>query len=64
MDQLKHELVNSVTLQYPNPDKPYTLDVDASYKGLGACLMQPDKEDLKWLRPVAFASRTLDAAEK
>ena len=45
-----------VTLSYFNPDKEVVLQVDASMKGLGACLLQNNK-------PAAFASKALTNVE-
>ena len=49
-------------LTYPRFDRDFVLEVDASLKGLGACLSQID-DDGK-LRPVAFDSRGLRGAER
>jgi transposase InsO family protein len=48
-------------LQYPDFSKPFILTTDASNDALGAILIQGDiRRDL----PVAYASRTLNAAER
>ena len=44
-------------LAYYNPNKPTILQTDASYKGLGACLLQNEK-------PVYFASKALTEMQK
>ena len=49
-------------LAYPDFDKEFTLETDASIQGLGAILSQV-QEDMK-LHPVAYASRALAAQEK
>ena len=49
-------------MAYPNFDKDFILEVDASLKGLGACLLQPDGEGA--LHPIAYASRGLRGAER
>ncbi len=59
---LKHALCSVPVLTYPRFDHDFVLEVDASLKGLGACLSQID-DDGK-LRPVAFASRGLRGAER
>lgn len=46
---------------YPQFDKELQLRVDASMKGLGACLLQKD-EDVN-LHPVVYASQGLRRAE-
>ena len=48
-------------LAFPDPTKTYVLHIDASLKGLGAVLNQMHAEGL---RPITFASRSLNAAEK
>ena len=53
---MKEAVSAEVTLNYFDPQKPITLQVDASMAGLGAVLFQED-------RPVAFASRALTETE-
>jgi len=59
---LKQALCSTPVLLYPRFDREFVLEVDASLKGLGACLSQVD-EDGK-LRPVAYASRGLRGPER
>ncbi|MEE4247439.1 MAG: RNase H-like domain-containing protein [Kangiellaceae bacterium] len=54
---LKESITELSLLQYYDPRKPTVLEVDASSKGLGACIVQEGK-------PVAFASKSLSSAEK
>ena len=54
--ELKHAISARSCLQYYNPLMQTTLEVDASQKGLGACLLQQGK-------PVAFASKSLSTAQ-
>lgn len=60
-EKIKHCLTNAPVLAFADPSKPYTLHVDASLSGLGAVIYQEHPEGL---RPVAFASRKLNSAEK
>ena len=62
MKELQARLTTAPVLAYPSFGKPYTLETDASISGLGAVLsqMQPDEK----LHPVAYASRSLSAAER
>ena len=61
-DTLKQLIVTAPILAYPQfGDKIFVLETDASQEGLGAALSQ--KEDDNHLRPVAYASRKLHAAE-
>lgn len=59
------QIINCLTrtplLAFADPQKPYTLHVDASQKGLGAVLYQECPEGMK---PVALASRKLKPSEK
>lgn len=55
--KLKSMLVNLPILAFPDPRKGYDVHTDASMHGLGAAIVQDG-------RPVAFASRSLTAAEK
>ena len=59
---LKEALVKDVCLKYPNFDEKFVLVTDASTKGLGAMLGQYDKEGN--LRPIAFASKSLNKAQE
>ena len=58
---LKQALCSAPILTYPRFDHDFVLEVDASLKGLGACLSQVDENGK--LRSVAFASRGLRGAE-
>lgn len=49
-------------LAYPNFSKPFVLHTDASGEGLSTILEQQQEDGS--LCPVAYASRTLTAAEK
>ena len=60
--QLKHALVNSPVLAYQNFSNCFTLETDASIKGLGAVLSQVQEDDR--LHPVAYASRSLSAVRR
>ena len=53
---------NPVTLAYPDWGKPFHLEVDASQDAIGAVLAQED--DKGKMRPISFASSTLDRAQR
>lgn len=55
-NKIKKCLIEAPTLRYYDPNEPVVVSVDASSRGLGACLLQRG-------RPVAFAARTLTPAE-
>ena len=60
-DELKRALTQTPVLAYPDFSRAFVLEIDASLKGLGACLAQ---EDLAGKRhPIAYASRGLRGAE-
>ena len=61
-DILKTQLLTAPLLAYPDFKKPFTLETDASIKGLGAILSQV-QDDGK-LHPLAYASRSLSQSEK
>ena len=60
-DELKKLVSADATLQYYDVNSPTILQTDASLKGLGAALMQPDKSGRE--RPIAYASKLLSDAE-
>ena len=62
MITLKARLISAPVLAYPSFDRPFVLETDASIVGLGAVLSQP--QDDGQLHPVAYASRSLSAAER
>ena len=60
--QLKSLLTNAPVLAYPQFGKEFLLETDASGVGLGAVLSQEQPDGT--VRPIAFASRTLQPHEK
>ncbi len=68
LTQIKKEFANSVKLAFPDFSKEFYLEMDASRKGLGACLSQkqecPDNPKCHYMHPIHFASRTTNDAEK
>ena len=61
-DAIKAALVNADTLATPDYNKPFLLLIDASYRFLGAALVQID--DGGQARPIAYASTALVDAQK
>ena len=59
---LKTRLATPPVLAYPSFDRDFTLETDASIKGLGAVLSQI--QDDNKLHPVAYASRCLSHCER
>ena len=58
---LKDKLVSHPVLSYPNFDKDFILETDASARGLGAVLNQEQSDGT--LHPVAYASRAVSQSE-
>ena len=56
LNEIRKLVTTSPVLQYYNPEEELTLHCDASYKGVGAALLQPGQL-------IAFASRALTACE-
>ena len=59
---LKGKVQSAPVLVFPDFEKPFLLEMDASKEGLGAVLSQ--KQSNGWYHPVAFGSRSLTLAEK
>ena len=59
---LKHCLVSAPILAFPNYNKPFILDTDASDAGIGAVLSQLDDSGRE--RVIAYASGTLSKPER
>ena len=59
---LKHHLCSAPVLAYPNFDRPFLLQTDASDVGLGAILAQHDGNGQE--RVIAYASYTLSPREQ
>ena len=51
-EELKLKLTTAPVLALPNFSEPFTLEIDASAKGIGSVLMQKG-------RPIAYFSKTL-----
>ena len=62
MGVLKGKVQSVPVLVFPDFDKPFLLEMDASKEGLGAVLSQ--KQSDGWYHPVAFGSRSLTPLEK
>ena len=58
---LKEKIMSAPVLVFPDFNKPFLLETDASKEGLGAVLSQ--KQDDRCYHPVAFSSRTLMPSE-
>ena len=69
--QVKQAICKDITLRFFDSDLPLYIEVDASKKGIGAVMLQPDKNTKNTssssipcnLRPVSYASKTLTSAE-
>ena len=59
---LKEKIMSVPVLVFPDFNKPFLLETDASKEGLGAVLSQ--KQDNRRYHPVAFGSRTLTSSEQ
>ena len=62
MDILKGKVQSMPALVFPNFDKPFLLEMDASKEGLGVVLCQ--KQSDGWYHPFTFGSRSLTPSEK
>ena len=59
---LKGKVQSMPVLVFPNFEKPFLLETDASKEGLGAVLSQ--KQSDGWYHPIAFGTHSLTPAEK
>ena len=59
---LKHKIQTAPVLVFPDFDKPFLLETDASQEGLGSVLLQ--KQDNGCYHPVTFGSHSLMPSEK
>ena len=62
LNQLRQKLTDAPVLSYPQFDRGFVLETDASVQGLGAVLLQIQED--QQLHPVAYASRALSPCEK
>ena len=62
MNILKRKVQSAPVLIFPDFDKPFLLEMDASKEGLGAVLSQ--KQSDGHYHPVTFGSRSLTPLEK
>ena len=60
--QLLKKILSVPVLVFPDFDKPFLLETDASKEGIGAVLSQ--KQDDGCYHPIAFGSRTLTPSEQ
>ena len=60
-EELKKQLTSGRVLAYPDFSRPFVVEVDASYQGLGAVLSQDLEEGL---RVISYASRSLKPTER
>lgn len=61
MERLKYCMQTYPVLRFPNYSKPFILQTDASYLGLGGVLQQEFDDGI---HPIGFASRSLKDGEK
>ena len=59
---LKGKVQTAPVLVFPDFEKPFLLETDASKEGLGAVLSQ--KQSNGWYHPIAFGSHSLTLAER
>ena len=62
MAVLKRKVQSAPVLVFPNFEKPFLLETDASKEALGVVLSQ--KQSNRWYHPIAFGSCSLTPAEK
>lgn len=55
-------LIEAPILRYPDFNKPFIIQLDASYSTIGSVLSQLDKNKIE--HPVAYTSKTLNKHER
>ncbi len=60
-DQLKLDLTSYPLLRHPDFDRPFILETDASFSGIGGCLSQEFSDGV---HPILYISRSLKQAER
>ena len=61
-DHLKAACLQAPILAFPDFDKPFLLETDASERGLGAVLSQ--KQEDGWYHPIAYASHVMNETKQ
>ena len=61
-DCLKAACLQAPILAFPDFEKPFLLEMDASGKGLGAVLSQKQADG--WYHPIAYASRVMNETKQ
>ena len=61
-DHLKAACLQAPILAFPDFDKPFLLEMDASGRGLGAVLSQKQADG--WYHPIAYASHVMNETEQ
>ena len=61
-DHLKAACLQAPILAFPDFDKPFLLETDASRRGLGAVLSQKQADG--WYHPIAYASHVMNETEQ
>ena len=61
-DCLKAACLQAPILAFPDFDKPFLLEMDTSWKGLGAVLSQKQADG--WYHPIAYASHVMNETEQ
>ena len=59
---LKEACLQAQILSFPDFNKPFLLEMDASGKGIGVVLSQ--KQEDRHYHPIAYASRVMNATEQ
>lgn len=61
-EEIKKRLCSAPLLMHPNYEKPFIVQCDASFHGVGAVLAQLDDDNVE--RPIAYMSKKLNKAQR